>query len=217
MFTKQPRNQGVYDIEEKIKKAFPKSDHIKETQFIKKLKSALNTVTEEDIKIFNFGEGARSKVQFTQYPNVCQNNRQIFDTTGIFKTISQVDSLAHKVGSEILQFLLIVRKNMPLSRRSVRWKERENERNFRGQLLLLQMDVKDACDLLNKRVISALTFDNDMKSLIEDFDADDQRQIAGNVIDDLLESGEVDRSKNRLAVAKVRKYGAMYSKLKAVE
>jgi CRISPR/Cas system CSM-associated protein Csm2 small subunit len=214
-FTAEER--GRIDIEESINKAFPKSDHIKETQLIKILKPLLDKITEDDIKIFNFGEGARSKLQFTQYPTVCQNNRQIFDTTGIFKTMSQVDSLAHKTGSDILQYIFVVRKNIKLSRRSIRFKEREKERNFRGQLHCLQQDVRDLCDHFNKGVISENALDKGLVDLIEDFEVEIEQKIAANIVDDLINSGEIEKSKGRLATRKARKFAAMYSELKQVK
>jgi len=213
----EAKERGIIDdIEDDIKRAFPKSDHIKESQLVKLLKPALDKAKEDDIKIFNFGEGARSKLQFTQYPTVCQNNRQIFEVTGIFKTMSQVDSLAHKIGSDILQYLFIVRKNIPLTKRSLRFLDREKERNFRGQLCLLQQEVKDLCDFLNKEVITETTFERDMENLIEDFDTENEQKIAANVIDNLLSSGELIKSRSRLATQKSRKYSIKLSKLKEV-
>lgn len=208
---------GSEEVEKSIQKAFPKFDHIKETQLIKILKPLLNKVTESDIKIFNFGEGARSKIQFTQYPTVCTNNRQIFDATGIFKTMSQVDALAHKIGSDFLQYLFIIRKNMPLSKRSKRFIEREKVRNFRGQLCLLQQEVKDLCDFLNNGIVSESQFDKEIDDLIQDFESEEEMKIASKVIDDMLNSGELYKSKGRIAVRKHRSLEAKYSNLKQVK
>ena len=214
-------NEAWDALDKKIDKAFPKSDHIKETKLIQRIKSGLDKVTEDDIKIFNFGDGARQKIQFTQYPTICQNNRQIFDTTGIFKTMSQVDSLAHKVGSEILQYLFIVRKGIELSRRSRRFKEREDERNFRGLLYLMEKDLKDLCDHLNKKIINPTKLEKEIEALIEDFETESEREIAASFADDFVNSGEIERSRNRLAVEDVRdkkrKFSRKYSKLKAVD
>lgn len=205
------------EAEVAILKAFPKSDHIKDTQFIKKIKPLLDKVIEDDIKIFNFGEGARSKIQLTQYPTVCINNRQIFDSTGLFKTMSQLDSLAHTIGSSILQYLFIVRKNIPLTKRSRRYIEREKVRNFRGQLCVLQQETKDLCDYLNKGVIKEVDFDKELADIIEDFDTENEMKIAAIVVDDILESGELNRSKDRLRKRKSRELEVKYSKLKEVK
>lgn len=205
------------EVEGAILKAFPKSDHIKETQLIKKLKPLLDKVTEDDVKIFNFGEGARSKIQLTQYPTICMNNRQIFDSTGLFKTMSQLDALAHCIGSSILQYLFIVRKGISLTKRSKRFIEREKVRNFRGQLHILQQDVKDLCDFLNKGIISETQFEKELCESIEDFESEDEMKIAAKIVDEMIETGEIRRSKGRLATQRSREFETKYSKLKKVK
>ena len=212
-----PRPSGRM-IEEEIKKAFPlASENIKESQLVRKLKSSLDKITEDDIKIFNFGTGARTKLQFTQFPSVCQNNRQIFDTTKIFKTMSQVDALAHKIGSDFLQYFFIIRKNIPLSRQSLRFVERENEHNFRGQLFLFQQEVKALCDYLNKKIISDVDFDRNIDELIDDFETKKERNIAAEVVDHMLETGELARSKGRIRTRNHREYTLKQSEIHEVK
>ncbi len=204
-------------VDEYIWKAFPKSDHIKETEIIRILKPLLDKVTEDDIKIYNFGEGARMKIQFTQYPTICQNNRQLFDVTGLFKTMSQIDALAHKLGSDLLQYLYIIRKDIIRTRRSMRFAERENERNFRGQLCLLHDDIKILCDFLNRKIISQSKFDRNLSDLIEDFETEKEMSVAARFVDAVLEDGELMKSKSRISSEKHRKYTAKYSGLKKIE
>lgn len=212
-----PRPSGKMDMEKAINEAFPRADeNIKESKLVRKLKSSLDKVAEDDVKIFNFGTGARSKLQFTQYPSVCQNNRQIFDTTKIFKTMSQIDSLAHKIGSDILQYLFIIRKNIPLSKRSMRFVERESERNFRGQLCLMQEEFKESADLFARGVIDLSQFNADLDRLICDMETPERQKIAARILDDLCESDGLEKAKSRIRQRKHRELEAKYSGLKEI-
>ena len=57
---------------EKVK-ASPKLVYIKRSGLIKKLKPSLDEIEEEDLKIYGF-VGAKSKVQFQQFPAVITGN-----------------------------------------------------------------------------------------------------------------------------------------------
>uniref|UniRef100_A0A6H1ZYC7 Uncharacterized protein n=1 Tax=viral metagenome TaxID=1070528 RepID=A0A6H1ZYC7_9ZZZZ len=199
------------------KKVPSKSDHIKETRLITILKPLLNKVMEEDLKIYNFSKGAKAKVQFTQFPDVCYNNRQIFDATGMFKNYSQLNALEHQIGASILLYLLIVRKNIPLSKKTKKFIEREEIRNFRGKLCDLVDDVKESLDLLNKKVLSQIAFDKDISDFIDSFATEEEMNVAAKIVDDLLKSGEDERSKDRVRKEEAKRWELKYSKLKQVK
>ena len=204
------------ELDKTIQKALPKSDHIKETKLIAVIKPLLNKITGDDLKIYQFEKAAREKVQFSQYPEVCNGNKQIFDVTGLFKTRSQVDSLCHLVGHTILQYLFIVRKGIPLPAFSKKFKERESIRNFRGMLSKMQDDVNDSFDLLAKKTISQKDFDEDCDNFICYFEEEDQRKIAARLVDDMIEEGALRRAQNRVSQTKHRNFEAKYSNMKEV-
>lgn len=217
------RNRGEWelsnedeDLDKTIQKALPKSDHIKETKLISVIKPLLNKVTGDDLKIYQFEKAAREKVQFSQYPEVCNGNKQIFDVTGLFKTRSQVDSLCHLVGHSILQYLFIVRKDFPLPAFSRKFKEREPIRNFRGMLTKLQNDVSDSLELLAKKTISEKAFEQDCDDFICYFEEEDQRKIAARLVDDMIEEGALRRAQNRVSQTKHRNFEAKYSNMHEV-
>lgn len=210
------KNEEDEELDKTIQKALPKSDHIKESKLIQLLKPLLDKATGEDLKIYQFEKAAREKVQFSQYPEVCNGNKQIFDVTGLFKTRSQVDSLCHLMGHTLLQYLLIVRKGFPLPSFSKKFKERESTRNFRGMLIKVQEEVNDSLDLLNKKTISQKDFDQDCDDFICYFDDEDQRKIAARLVDDMIDAGAVRRSQNRVSQEKHRNFEAKYSKMHKV-
>jgi len=219
----QGRESGIWLLEKEegkldktIQKALPKSDHIKESKLIQLLKPLLDKVTGDDLKIYQFEKAAREKVQFSQYPEVCNGNKQIFDVTGLFKTKSQVDSLCHLIGHTILQYLVIVRKDMPLPAFSKKFKERESIRNFRGMLAKMQNDVNDSLELLAKRTISEKAFEQDCDDFICYFEEEDQRKIAAKLVDDMIEEGALRRAQNRVSQTKHRNFEAKYSKMHEV-
>ena len=219
----QGRESGIWLLEKEegkldktIQKALPKSDHIKESKLIQLLKPLLDKVTGDDLKIYQFEKAAREKVQFSQYPEVCNGNKQIFDVTGLFKTKSQVDSLCHLIGHTILQYLVIVRKDMPLPAFSKKFKERESIRNFRGMLAKMQNDVNDSLELLAKRTISEKAFEQDCDDFICYFEKEDQRKIAAKLVDDMIEEGALRRAQNRVSQTKHRNFEAKYSKMHEV-
>jgi hypothetical protein len=214
-------NDSDMPKDEELEKTFPKTKPKKETALVAKLKPLLNQITEDDLKIYSHSKNAKQKIQFRQFPEVCFNNDQIFDQSRAFKTRSQLNTIAHKIGSDFLYAVFVTRKNISLSKKTRKYIEREDLRNFRGQLSDLVDDVKDSIDLLNKKIISQHVFDNDVSDFIESFDSEEKQSIAAKVIDDLIKSGEEGRSKDRIRkeekVKEERKWELKYSKLKEVK
>jgi hypothetical protein len=203
-----------------LEKTFSKTKPKKETALIAKLKPLLNQVTEDDLKIYSYSKNAKLKIQFRQFPEVCFNNDQIFDHSHAFKTRSQLNVIAHKIGSDFLYAVFVSRKNILLSKKTRKYIEREELRNFRGQLSDLIDDYKDSLDLFNKKIISQHVFDADVSDYIESFDSEEKQTIAAKVIDDLIKSGADVLSKDRIRkeekTKEERKWELRYSKLKEV-
>ncbi len=186
-------------------KVYPKSDKIKESPLIKILKPLLDKITEDDLKIYQFEKNAKVKVQFQQYPEVKSALRQIFDRNNIFSTLPQLDAQCHYIGFLIMQYLFIVKKDIPLSRETQKFLKRESVRNFRGQLEKIKTDLKESCDFLNKKIIKKEEFEADLDDFIDIFSDKNQQEIAENFIIDLIDSGELRMSKDRLRQRMCRK------------
>jgi len=188
-------NEEEETLAKEIIKAFPKSDYIKEAKFISILKPLLDTITEEDLKKYQFEAGAKDKIQFNQYPAVNNGNRQIFDTSGQFKTMPQLNAACHYYGSIFLQYLFIVRRNIHLSRFTVKFLERETVRAFRGKLQNSLFEMKDSLDLRNSGTISEADFEKDLVDIIEGYEPEEQ-ELVEKFLDEKM-SGENGKSVNR--------------------
>ena len=195
-------------LSEKVKVS-PKLVYIKRSELIKKLKSSLDEIEEEDLKIYGF-VGAKSKVQFQQFPAVITGIRQIYDATGIFRTIPQLDALCHLIGYQILQYLFIDRKGIELSSQTKKFTERENIRNFRGQLSFLEKDIRNSFDLFTNNLMDKDAFMRDIDDLISGFSTQNGKNAARQFVDDWLGSEEykigVQRSKWKIAKRKYREH-----------
>jgi len=207
-------NNSNNSLGDEISKPIAKSDYIKESKIIARLKSGLDKMVEDDLRKYQFENGAKDKVQFNQYPAITAANRQIFDVTKQFKNIPQLNAACHYYGSILLQYLFIVRKDIPISSFTRKFLEREGIRNFRGKLLEALNEMKTSLDLRNAGVISEEEFDKDRLDIIEWFDPK-QKEAAIKFLDEKL-LGEEGRSMNRLYQEKHRSLKAINSKLKVV-
>lgn len=186
-------------------KVYPKSDKIKEAPLIKLLKPLLDKLTEEDLKIYQFQKNAKEKVQFRQYPETKTAVRQIFDNhKNIFSTVSQIDAQAHYMGVLLLQYLFIVKKDIPLSKTTIKFLKREGIRNFRGQLEKMVENLKESCDFYNKKLMSEKAFREDLDDFIDVFDTENKQKIAENLIESLINAGELKLSMKRINQRKAR-------------
>lgn len=202
------------ELEKQIDKAFPKSDHIKESRLITMLKPLLDEVTEDDLRKYQFEGGARDKIQFNQYPAINNANRQIFDTSGEFKTMPQLNAACHYYGSIFLQYFFIVRRNIPLSRFTIKFLEREHIRNFRGQLTKALEEMKESLDFRNAGTISEEDFEKDRMDIVDWFEPE-QQEIVIKFLDEKL-FGEESKSINRLYQQKHRTLKLIRSGLRDV-
>jgi hypothetical protein len=207
-------NESIQIVDKTTKKAPPKSDYIKESKFIARLKPLLDKIVEDDLKKYQFDGGARDKVQFNQYPQITSANKQIFDVTGQFKNMSQLNTACHYYGSLFLQYLYIVRKNIPISPFTKKFLEREGIRSFRGKLAEALNEMKTSLDLKNTGTITEEDFDKDRMDIIEWFDPK-QQDAAVKFLDEKL-LGEDGKSVNRVYQGKYRSLKLMRSKLKSV-
>jgi uncharacterized protein YfkK (UPF0435 family) len=201
-------------VDKSAKKAPPKTDYIKESKLIARLKPLLDKVTEDDLKKYQFEGGARDKVQFNQYPAITSANKQIFDVTGLFKNMAQLNAACNFYGSVFLQYLLIVRKDIPLSPFTKKFLEREGIRNFRGKLIKALDEMRESLDMVNSGIITKEDFEKDRLDIVEWFKEKEKDSVA-KFLDEKLE-GEDGRSKNNRDQIKHRSLKAIRSGLKVV-
>lgn len=184
----------------------PKSSHIKTTPFIEAIKSGLNKITESMIPLFQRIKGSREKVSFYTYSDICDDTRQIWENyKHIFRTVNQVHSIEHYLGTQVLQYILIVHKGIP-SPFSQRIKDQEPIRNFEGKLERIKEELSHSSNRLHAKLIDEEKFEKEKRYWMNSFDSKDQRIIVAKFIDYLDETGEFsNKAGNRVSSAKHRK------------
>jgi hypothetical protein len=195
----------------------PKSSHIKPTPFIDAIKTGLNKVTEAMLPLFQRIKGAREKVSFYTYSDVCDDTRQIWENyKHIFRTVNQVHSIEHYLGAQVLQYILIVNKGIP-SPFSQRIKDQEPVRNFEGKLERIKEELMHVSNRLHARLIDEEKFEKEKRYWMNSFESKDQQIIVAKFIDYLEETGEFSaKAISRASSQKHRKLEAEARGIKEV-
>lgn len=186
----------------------PKSSHIKKTPFIEAIRSGLNKVTEAMLPLFQRIKGPKSKVTFYVYEDTCGDVQQIWENyKNIFKSSNQIHALAHYLGTQVLQHVLIVNKGIPVSAFSQRIKDQEPIRQFEGKLERIREELVHVSNRVQTGVVTEEKFESEKRYWIDSFDSKEQKLIVARFIDYLEESGEFTfKAKNRVTVQRHRRW-----------
>jgi hypothetical protein len=145
--------------------------------------------------------GAKAKFSVTTFEEINKVCQEIFECNkSFFRFRSQVDLLAHYIGSKILEEIYVVQKGNKKYPLSILLEEQEGQFKIWDQMKTVKEIFKSLCEKYSDGFMTQEELDGHVEKYVNTFDTPDNRIKMAAIIEKMIATGEVYK-----AAARVRK------------
>jgi hypothetical protein len=172
----------------------------------------------EDLPMLRYVRGSKAKFTITTFDEINKACQQLFECNkSFFRFRTQVDLLAHYIGTKILEQIYIVRKGKKKYALSQLLEEQEKQFEIWDQMKTVKELFSSLYEKKIEGFVTEKEFDMHVQRYINTFSSPDDRIKMAQVLDRLEETGESIKARDRVRKNFANKQKAFEKGISAVD